>query len=44
MRAPVTLHVVDGGDHSLVVARTPRERVLGGVLDVVTAWALSPNL
>jgi predicted alpha/beta-hydrolase family hydrolase len=44
MRAPVTLHVVDGGDHSFAVSRTPREQVLDGVADVVIGWADSSNL
>ena len=29
MPGPVTLHVVEGGDHSFAVARTPRDGVLG---------------
>jgi predicted alpha/beta-hydrolase family hydrolase len=39
MTAPVTLHVVEGGDHSFAVARTPRETVLDTVADVVADWA-----
>jgi hypothetical protein len=38
MRAPITFHVVDGGDHSFAVSRTPREQVLDRVLDAVAAW------
>jgi predicted alpha/beta-hydrolase family hydrolase len=44
MHAPVTLHVVEGGDHSFAVSRRPREEVLGAVLDAVAAWAVSSNL
>jgi len=36
---PATLHVVEGGDHSFAVARTPREEVLGSVADVIVRWA-----
>ena len=39
MTAPVTVHVVEGGDHSFAVGRTPRETVLDQVADVVAAWA-----
>jgi predicted alpha/beta-hydrolase family hydrolase len=39
MAAPVTVHVVEGGDHSFAVARTPRETVLDSVADVVADWA-----
>ena len=39
MTAPVTLHVVEGGDHSFTVARTPRETVLDGVADVIAGWS-----
>ena len=41
---PVTLHVVEGGDHSFTVARTPRDTVLAAVADVIVAWAISSNL
>jgi hypothetical protein len=41
---PVTLHVVEGGDHSFAVARTPRDTVLAAVADVIVAWVNSPNL
>jgi len=41
---PVTLHVVEGGDHSFAVARTPRDTVLAAVADVIVAWADSSNL
>ena len=37
--APVTVHVVEGGDHSFTVGRTPRETVLDLVADVVAGWA-----
>jgi predicted alpha/beta-hydrolase family hydrolase len=39
MTAPVTLHVVEGGDHSLSVSRTPKDAVLDTVADVIAAWA-----
>ncbi len=38
MTAPVELHIVPGGDHSLTVSRRRREDVLDEVLDVATAW------
>jgi hypothetical protein len=38
MRAPVTLHVVNGGDHSLGVRGRPRDQTLDPVLDVVGEW------
>ena len=44
MTAAVTLHVVEGGDHSFAVARTPRESVLATVAEVVTRWADSSNV
>lgn len=44
MPAPVTLHVVEGGDHSFAVARTSRDAVLAAVSDVVARWADSSNL
>jgi predicted alpha/beta-hydrolase family hydrolase len=44
MKAPVTLHVVEGGDHSFSVSRTPRDEVLDAVADVVLAWADSSKL
>jgi uncharacterized protein len=39
MSGPVTLHVVEGGDHSLVVTRSPRDGVLDTVADVIARWA-----
>jgi predicted alpha/beta-hydrolase family hydrolase len=40
MRAPVTLHVVEGGDHSLGVrGRTP-DQTRAPVLDVIAKWML----
>jgi predicted alpha/beta-hydrolase family hydrolase len=36
--APVTLHTVPGGDHSLAVRGRPQADVLGPVLDVVRGW------
>lgn len=40
MRAPVTLHVVEGGDHSLAVrGRTPDE-TRAPVLDAIAGWML----
>jgi predicted alpha/beta-hydrolase family hydrolase len=40
----VTLHVVEGGDHSFAVSRTPRDAVLDGVSDVIVRWADSSNV
>jgi predicted alpha/beta-hydrolase family hydrolase len=37
MRAPVTLHVVAGGDHSLAV----RRRTTPGLADVIHGWMMS---
>ena len=39
MTAPVTLHVVEGGDHSLAVSRTPKDTVLDGVADIIARWS-----
>jgi uncharacterized protein len=44
MPGPVTLHTVDGGDHSFAVARTPRDGVLDAVAGVITGWADSSNV
>jgi predicted alpha/beta-hydrolase family hydrolase len=41
MAAPVTLHIVDGGDHSLTVRRRKRDEVYGEVLDVMADWMRS---
>jgi len=44
MRAGVTLHVVEGGDHSLAVARssgTAQKQVYEHVLDTIAAWMAS---
>jgi predicted alpha/beta-hydrolase family hydrolase len=38
MRAPVTLHVVEGGDHSLAVRAQGKDAALAGVADVIAAW------
>ena len=38
MGAPVTLHVLPRGDHSLTVPGQPRERTLPDVLDRVVHW------
>jgi len=38
MKAPVDLHVVEKGDHSLSVSGRRREDILDGVLDVAVAW------
>jgi predicted alpha/beta-hydrolase family hydrolase len=38
MKAPVDLHIVPRGDHSLAVAGRRREDVLGEVLDRAVAW------
>ena len=44
MTAAVTLHVVEGGDHSFAVARTPRDEVLAAVAAEVVRWADSSNV
>lgn len=44
MPAPVRLHVVAGGDHSLVVRGRPRDEVLAEVLDVAAGWMLTPRV
>jgi len=44
MTAPVTLHVVAGGDHSFAVSRSPRDAVLSAVADVISAWAISSDV
>ena len=44
MTAPVTLHVVAGGDHSLTVARNPKDAVLSAVAGVISAWSVSSNV
>jgi predicted alpha/beta-hydrolase family hydrolase len=36
---PATLHVVEGGDHSLVVPRSSKDGVLDAVADVIAGWA-----
>jgi predicted alpha/beta-hydrolase family hydrolase len=38
MKAPVDLHIVPRGDHSLAVAGRRRDDVLGDVLDRAVAW------
>jgi len=38
MRAPVTLHVVQGGDHSLGVRGRGKGETIGAAADVVAAW------
>ena len=38
MTAPVELHVVEGGDHSLAVSGRRREGGLDNVLDVAAEW------
>jgi predicted alpha/beta-hydrolase family hydrolase len=38
MRAPVTLHVIAGGDHSLAVRGRAKDATFGGVAEVVAAW------
>jgi len=38
MRAPVTLHVVRGGDHSLSVKGRSKNEALESVTDVVAGW------
>jgi hypothetical protein len=44
MPAPARLHVVVGGDHSLVVRGRSRDEVLAEVLDVAVGWMLSPRV
>ena len=44
MPAPVRLHVVPGGDHSLVVRGRPRDEVLAEVLDIAAGWMLTPRV
>jgi predicted alpha/beta-hydrolase family hydrolase len=44
MSAAVTLHVVEGGDHSFAVSRTPRDTVLASVADTIVTWADSSNV
>ena len=39
LSAPVTLHVVEGGDHSFAVSRIPRDAVLAQVADTIVGWA-----
>ena len=41
MNAPVTLHVVAGGDHSLVVRARKKDDVMGETLDAAAAWMRS---
>ena len=41
MKAPVTLHVVPAGDHSLAVRGRPREQVYGEVLAAIGLWIRS---
>jgi predicted alpha/beta-hydrolase family hydrolase len=38
MKAPVTLHVVEGGDHSLTVRGKKGAGTFEAVLDVIAAW------
>jgi predicted alpha/beta-hydrolase family hydrolase len=38
MRAPVTLHVVEGGDHSLAVRGRKPEETRAPVLDAIARW------
>jgi predicted alpha/beta-hydrolase family hydrolase len=38
MAAPVEMHVVGGGDHSLAVGGRTRDEVLDEVLDVAVRW------
>ena len=44
MTAPVTLHVVAGGDHSFTVSRAPKDAVLSAVADVISRWTVSSNV
>jgi predicted alpha/beta-hydrolase family hydrolase len=43
MRAPVRLHIVEGGDHSLAVRGRKAEEVYADVMDVAAGWMLSPR-
>lgn len=38
MSAPVTLHVVEGGDHSLAVRGKDRTEAFEGVIDAIAGW------
>jgi uncharacterized protein len=42
--ATVTLHVVEGGDHSFAVSRTPRDTVLAAVADAIVTWAAASDV
>jgi predicted alpha/beta-hydrolase family hydrolase len=44
MAPPARLHVIEGGDHSLVVRGRTRDAVLTDVLDVAVGWMLTPRL
>ena len=41
MTAPVTVHVVEGGDHSLAARGRRKEEVFDAMLDVAAAWMAS---
>jgi predicted alpha/beta-hydrolase family hydrolase len=42
MRAAVTLHVVEGGDHSLAARGRRKDDALDDVADVIANWIVSP--
>lgn len=44
MRAPVRLHVVSGGDHSLSVRGRAADEVFNDVLDIAAGWILTPRV
>lgn len=41
--APVTVHAIAGGDHSLAVRGRSREDVLGEAVDLAAAWMRAPS-
>ena len=43
LRAPVRLHVVEGGDHSLTVRGRKADEVYADVMDVAAGWMVSPR-
>ena len=42
MTAPVTLHPIPGGDHSLAVRSSGKDAVFDGVVRTAAAWILDP--
>lgn len=43
MRAPVTLHVVTGGDHSLTVTGQQKEQVYRSIIRAIAHWIGTPR-